>query len=165
MRLHAPPRSLASLWFSRLARKAPRSGAFSAQVVSCGGLRGTRLAEFCAQSLAEKILVLAPRVESYNERPSRWCWRLHSTGKSRKLATPIPRGSRPSTAGLDQTRGMKARVTVRLTWRNALLALGNLLDVRNSTDELIQSQPRVCNRAIESLYHIVTTTISTSIVG
>ncbi len=39
------------------------SGAISAQAVSNGGLRGTRLAEFRAQSLAEKILVLAPRAD------------------------------------------------------------------------------------------------------
>jgi hypothetical protein len=47
-----------------LARKAPLRGAIPAQDVPRGGLRGARWAEIWAQSLAEKILVLAPRAES-----------------------------------------------------------------------------------------------------
>jgi hypothetical protein len=53
-----PPKSLV---FQTLREKAPRSGAISSQAVSCGGLPETRLAEFRTQSLAEIILVLAPR--------------------------------------------------------------------------------------------------------
>ena len=53
--------------------------------------------------------------QSYENRPRISCWRFHSTGKSRKLATPMPRGSRPSTAAWTSVGARKASVIVRLT--------------------------------------------------
>src|SRR5262249_17243462 len=50
-------------------------------------------------------------------RPSRWNWSDHSAGASRKTATPMPRGSRPSMAALTRPGAMKAIEIVMLTWR------------------------------------------------
>jgi hypothetical protein len=44
------------------------------------------------------------------------CW-LHSDGASRNRSTPMPRGSRPSTAALTRSGARKASEMVRLTWR------------------------------------------------
>jgi hypothetical protein len=56
----------------------------------------------------EKLVVEAIRAEARPDTeskgdywcasPSIWCWRDHATGVSNRRATPIPRGSRPSTA-------------------------------------------------------------------
>src|SRR5215211_346479 len=51
----------------------------------------------------------------YGARPSiRYC-RDHSVGASRRRATPIPRGRRPSTAALTRSGARKASEIVRLT--------------------------------------------------
>jgi hypothetical protein len=52
---------------------------------------------------------------SYEDNPSRSYCRAHSAGKSRKVATPIPRGNRPSTAACTSEGARKARLIVRLT--------------------------------------------------
>ena len=52
---------------------------------------------------------------SYGARPSLSYWRAHSAGKSCTVATPMPRGSRPSTAAWTSLGATKARVIVRLT--------------------------------------------------
>ena len=44
------------------------------------------------------------------------CW-LHSAGASRNRSTPMPRGSRPSTAALTRSGARKASEMVMLTWR------------------------------------------------
>jgi hypothetical protein len=41
----------------------------------------------------------------------------HSAGASRKRSTPMPRGSRPSTAALTRSGARKASEIVMLTWR------------------------------------------------
>ena len=43
--------------------------------------------------------------------------RLHSDGASRNRSTPMPRGSRPSTAALTRSGARKASDMVMLTWR------------------------------------------------
>jgi hypothetical protein len=53
--------------------------------------------------------------KSYGARPSLSYWRVHSAGKSRTVATPMPRGSRPSTAAWTSLGAIKASVIVRLT--------------------------------------------------
>ena len=50
-------------------------------------------------------------------RPSRSNWTDHSAGASRKFATPMPRGSRPSTAALIRPGAINAIEMVMLTWR------------------------------------------------
>ena len=50
-------------------------------------------------------------------RPSRSNWTDHSAGASRKFATPMPRGSRPSTAALTRPGAINAIEMVMLTWR------------------------------------------------
>ena len=54
---------------------------------------------------------------SYEERPSFSCWAVHSAGKSRKLASPMPRGRRPRTAASTRVGARKASVIARLTCR------------------------------------------------
>ena len=49
--------------------------------------------------------------------PSASNCRLHSAGASRKRSTPMPRGSRPSTAALTRSGARKASEMVMLTWR------------------------------------------------
>jgi hypothetical protein len=44
------------------------------------------------------------------------CW-LHSAGASRNRSTPMPRGSRPSTAAITRSGARKANEMVMLTWR------------------------------------------------
>ena len=52
-------------------------------------------------------------------RPSIWRWRDHSAGRSRRRATPIPCGSRPSMAALTRSGARKASEIVMLTFRDA----------------------------------------------
>jgi hypothetical protein len=59
-----------------------------------------------------------PNVKKWNQgwaRPSRSNCSDHSAGASRKLATPMPRGSRPSTAALTRAGAMNAIDIVMLT--------------------------------------------------
>ena len=46
-------------------------------------------------------------------RPSIWCWRDHSAGKSARRATPIPCGSRPSMAAVTRSGSALGRVMRR----------------------------------------------------
>jgi hypothetical protein len=50
-------------------------------------------------------------------RPSIWCWRRHSAGRSARRATPIPRGSRPAIAALTRSGATKASEIVIFTLR------------------------------------------------
>jgi len=50
-------------------------------------------------------------------RPSRSNWSDHSAGASRKAATPMPRGSRPSMAAFTSAGAINAIDIVMLTWR------------------------------------------------
>src|SRR6516162_984653 len=50
-------------------------------------------------------------------RPSIWCCRDHSAGKSVRRATPIPRGSRPSMAALTRSGARNASEMVILMFR------------------------------------------------
>jgi hypothetical protein len=54
--------------------------------------------------------------------------------------------------GLDEARGQEGESNRPINLPDAApLTLGNVLDVRNSRDELIQPQPRLCDRADEVL--------------
>src|SRR5262249_31237047 len=99
-------------------------------------------ADFGPQSLRRKIPFLAPKkvwwrelrleavacwmrtpseickceeVDQDRARPSRSNCSDHSAGASRKVATPMPRGSRPSTAALTRAGAMNAIDIVMLT--------------------------------------------------
>src|SRR5262245_63311460 len=51
------------------------------------------------------------------DKPSIAYWRDHSEGASRRRVTPIPEGSRPSTAACTSLGARKASEIVILTWR------------------------------------------------
>jgi hypothetical protein len=62
-------------------------------------------------------MVPADATASQVASPSIWCWRAQATGASNRRATPIPCGSRPSTAALMRAGARKANEIVMLTWR------------------------------------------------
>jgi hypothetical protein len=77
-----------------------------------------------ANGLACKLMRLQPEwccplwgENQLDVRPSRANCSDHSAGGSRKAATPMPRGSRPSTAALTRLGAMNASEIVMLTWR------------------------------------------------
>ena len=123
-------------------RKCPLTAGFSNASFESPGLRRKQTADFGPQSLRQKIPFLAPEkvwcrefaprscrcwkraaseVEKYEDwnqgwaRPSRSNCSDHSAGASRKLAMPMPRGSRPSTAALTRAGAMNAIDIVMLT--------------------------------------------------
>ena len=55
-------------------------------------------------------------------RPSIWCWRDHSAGKSARRATPMPCGSRPSMAAVTRSGARKASEIVIFTLRTLHLS-------------------------------------------
>src|SRR5262245_31406910 len=80
----------------------------------------------------------------FDVRPSRSNCSDHSADTSRKAATPMPRGSRPSTAALTRPGAMKAIETVMLTrrtlhiWRAAIASTVVLPETMSSS----QARPR-----------------------
>ena len=120
----------------------PTNGGLIQCVLCVSGYRKGQAADFGPQSPRQKIPFLAPekvwregfaqelsllsmraaceicKCEDWNQgwaRPSRSNCSDHSAGASRKLATPIPRGSRPSTAALTRAGAMNAIDIVMLT--------------------------------------------------
>src|ERR1700757_5337690 len=55
--------------------------------------------------------------QDQTDKPSIAYWRDHSAGASRRRATPMPRGSRPSTAAFTRSGARNASEIVILTWR------------------------------------------------
>src|SRR5215470_5708725 len=77
-------------------------------------------------------------------RPSRSICGDHSAGASRKVATPMPRGSRPSTAALTRAGAMNAIDIVMLTWRTLHFwraAMASMLTVPETISSS-QARPR-----------------------
>ena len=120
----------------------PTNGGLIQCVLSVSGSRKGQAADFGPQSPRQKIPFLAPekvwregfaqelsllsmraaceicKCEDWNQgwaRPSRSNCSDHSAGASRKLATPMPRGSCPSTAALTRAGAMNAIDIVMLT--------------------------------------------------
>src|SRR5262249_59713736 len=86
-------------------------------------------------------------VKKWNQgwaRPSRSNCSDHSAGASRKVATPMPRGSRPSTAALTRAGAMNAIDIVMLTqrtlhfWRAAMASMLAVPETISSS----QARPR-----------------------
>src|SRR5438552_1188962 len=85
------------------------------------------------------------------DKPSIAYWRDHSAGASRRRVTPMPRGSRPSTAAFTRSGARNASEIVILTCRMlhlfdlsnaAFVAGGNLLDTGHSaSNNLIKPTP------------------------
>jgi hypothetical protein len=99
-----------------------------------------------ANGLACKLMRLQPEwccplwgENQLDVRPSRANCSNHSAGGSRKAATPMPRGSRPSMAALTRPGAMNASEIVMLTWRTlSFLASGDILDCCAVEDDLIE---------------------------
>ena len=78
-------------------------------------------------------------------RPSIWCWRDHSAGKSARRATPIPCGSRPSMAALTRSGARKASEIVIFTLRTlhrSRLAMLSVVTVCSAISSSSQRRPR-----------------------
>jgi len=120
------------------AAKMPTNGGLFQCVVRISESLEGQTAEFGPRSPRQKIPFLAPKrcgaeklrllslraaseackCEDRNQgwaRPSRSNCSDHSAGASRKLATPMPRGSRPSTVAFTRAGAMKAIDIVMLT--------------------------------------------------
>jgi hypothetical protein len=141
-RLHPPPRIHVFYRHVETRRKCPltaglSNASFESPVPGRGrrpisdlSLRGKKSRSWrpkrCgAEGFAQELSLLSMRAaceickcEDWNQgwaRPSRSNCSDHSAGASRKLATPMPRGSRPSTAALTRAGAMNAIDIVMLT--------------------------------------------------
>ena len=78
-------------------------------------------------------------------RPSIWCWRDHSAGKSARRATPMPCGSRPSMAAMTRSGARKASEIVIVTLRTlhrSRLAMLSVVAVSSVISSSSQRRPR-----------------------
>ena len=96
-------------------RKAHVGGAFAAYNFCCqvSGGRGWLKSALSLRPENSGPGAVCLASGSYEDKPSRSCCRIHSAGRSRRVATPMPRGSRPSTAACTSVGVRKASVIVR----------------------------------------------------
>ena len=128
--LHPPPRSPMRTDVSRSLTNSPQFAGISAgsnagRAVSVAG-RGRDSLDFGSRSLGCPNPFLAQVRQDQIDKPSIAYWRDHSAGASRRRVTPMPRGSRPSTAAFTSSGARNPTRSRKSGDKTAADRVGNL---------------------------------------